>query len=349
MAVLPSQRIRDAIERRIIQAAEPIGEPQIQPASLDLRLGVRGYELRASFIPGAEYSIEARISHARLALRELDLTTPITLRPGNVYLIELLEHLNLPPDIKARANPRSTTGRADLFARLLCDYSSEFEGVPAGYQGKLYVELVPRTFSIRLQKGTRINQLRFIHGLDSEEDLPVRRQQSLLSVDLTPEAGTRIIGYRARRNAPVLDFDGIACHDRFDYWDPIVMGELRSLVLNPDDFYILRSRERVQLDPVTAAELMPYESSFGEFRVHYAGFLDPGFGYTGGAHGTPVGLEVRARDVPFLVEDGQVMGVVVYFGLEERADKLYGAQIGSAYQRQGIALGKQFRPLTQAE
>jgi len=341
MRVLPSQQIRALIAAGAIQAGAPLGEAQIQPASLDLRLGERGYALRASFLPGPGQRVDERLNRARLVIDELDMRRPVILNPGRVYLFELAESLALPADVSACANPRSTTGRADLFARLVCDRSSTFETVPAGYRGALYVELVPRTFAIRLSRGTRVNQLRFLWH---QRAAPVRRSQ--LSVDLTPEPGTRIIGYRARHGAPVLDFDGVACHDRFDYWDPVVAGDLGSLVLNPEEFYILRSCERVSLDAQTAAELVPYESAFGEFRVHYAGFLDPGFGYSDVDGGTPVVLEVRARDVPFLIEAGQLMGQVVHYTLDVPADKLYGSAIGSAYQRQGIALGRQFRPLT---
>ncbi len=344
MRVLPSQQIRALIAAGAVRATMPLAEVQIQPASLDLRLGERGYALRASFLPGPAQRVEERLARARLVIDELDMRRPLVLAPGQVYLFELAESLALPADISARANPRSTTGRADLFARLVCDRSSTFEDVPAGYHGALFVELVPRTFAIRLSRGTRVNQLRFMW-----HQRPAAVRRSYLSVDLTPEPGTRIIGYRARHGAPVLDFDGTACHDRFDYWDPVVVGELGSLVLHPDDFYILRSCERVCLDAQTAAELLPYESAFGEFRVHYAGFLDPGFGYADADGGTPVVLEVRARDVPFLIEARQVMGQVVHYTLDVPADTLYGSAIGSAYQRQGIALGRQFRPLTTAE
>jgi len=344
MRVLPSQQIRALIAAGAVRASMPLAEVQIQPASLDLRLGERGYALRASFLPGPAQRVEERLARARLVIDELDMRRPLVLAPGQVYLFELAESLALPADISARANPRSTTGRADLFARLVCDRSSTFEDVPAGYHGALFVELVPRTFAIRLSRGTRVNQLRFMW-----HQRPAAVRRSYLSVDLTPEPGTRIIGYRARHGAPVLDFDGTACHDRFGYWDPVVVGELGSLVLHPDDFYILRSCERVCLDAQTAAELLPYESAFGEFRVHYAGFLDPGFGYADADGGTPVVLEVRARDVPFLIEARQVMGQVVHYTLDVPADTLYGSAIGSAYQRQGIALGRQFRPLTTAE
>jgi len=363
--VLPSQAIRAYVEDGIVAAPEAIQEAQIQPASIDLRLGAIAYELRASFLPGGYSSIERKLDDLQLRIGELDLTNGATLRPGHVYLVELMEQVKLPPEVWGKANPRSTTGRADLFTRLLCDFSTEFEGVPAGYKGKLFAEIVPRTFAVKVRRGTRVNQLRFSRGSPPPSDKSIAdisraepvvyvrdegpsggnvRRGLHLSVDLTPEDSAGIIGYRAKRNAPVFDFDCVACYEPLDFWEPILHTGLQSIVLQPDDFYILRSRERVRIPPTFAAELMPYEATFGEFRVHYAGFLDPGFGYgSGDVDGTPVVLEVRARDVPFLVEDGQTIARILYYRLRDTPDKIYGATIGSSYQAQKIALGKQFK------
>lgn len=363
--VLPSQAIRAYVEDGIVAAPEAIQEAQIQPASIDLRLGATAYELRASFLPGGYSSIERKLDDLQLRIGELDLTNGATLRPGHVYLVELMEQVKLPPEVWGKANPRSTTGRADLFTRLLCDFSTEFEGVPAGYKGKLFAEIVPRTFAVKVRRGTRVNQLRFSRGSPPPSDKSIAdisraepvvyvrdegpsggnvRRGLHLSVDLTPEDSAGIIGYRAKRNAPVFDFDCVACYEPLDFWEPILHTGLQSIVLHPDDFYILRSRERVRIPPTFAAELMPYEATFGEFRVHYAGFLDPGFGYgSGDVDGTPVVLEVRARDVPFLVEDGQTIARILYYRLRDTPDKIYGANIGSSYQAQKIALGKQFK------
>ena len=222
--------------------------------------------------------------------------------------------------------------------------------MPLGYKGKLYAEIVPRTFSVLIRKETRVNQIRLMNI--NVPKVPLLSKEaggenvSILSLDLTPDENSGIIGYKAKRNAPILDFDGSSCYNRLDFWDPIFLGELQSIVLNPDDFYILRSREKVNIPPYRAAELEPYDSSFGEFRVHYAGFLDPGFGFKkNSSEGTPVVLEVRARDVPFLIENGQKMARVLYYSLRDNAEKLYGSSIGSSYQTQDIALGKQFKRL----
>lgn len=357
--VLPSQEIRKCIRNGIVTAPKGIPEYQIQPASLDLRLGSIAYELYASFLPSGDL-ITRKIDKLGLCKKKIDLTSPVTLNSGYVYLVELQEEVRLPATVWGRANPRSTTGRADLFTRLLCDGSTEFDFVPEGYKGKLYAEIVPRTFTVRVQEGTRVNQLRFSRGTplpsdksiidaDRSEPLtflkdgptPIDVQKGLrVSVDLTPEDTSNIIGYKAKRTSPVLDFNCVKCHERFDFWEPISLNETRSLILQPDDFYILRSRQRVRIPSIFAAELEAFDPSFGEFRVHYAGFLDPGFGQI---EGTPIVLEVRARDVPFLIEDGQLIGRVSYHRLLEMPDKIYGEGIGSSYQKQQLGLGKQFK------
>lgn len=353
-AILPSQTIREYIKKGHISTSTPIEESQIQPASIDLRLGSVAYELRSSFLPGELSDIVTKLETLQLCRRTLDLENSAVLEANKVYLIELTESLSLPPHVWARANPRSTTGRADMFTRLLCDFGTEFEGVPPGYTGKLYVEVVPRTFSVRVKQGTRLNQIRFIsetwpHGIDllepeGKQNLHSLRKQ-ILTVDLEPGDSAGIIGFRARRHAPVLDFDCVGCHDRQEFWDPLFLGELRSIVLAPDDFFLLKSTESVVINPREAAELSPYDPSFGEFRVHYAGFLDPGFGYEAKAsvdQGTPVVLEVRTRDVCFLIEHAQRIAWLQYYQLHDLPDKIYGAGIGSSYHRQGITPGKQF-------
>jgi dCTP deaminase len=347
--VYPSQDIENFINEGYIKSDTVIPSSNIQPASLDLRLGKVGYELRTSFLPGGYTSINTKLQELKLCLQELDLSQPIVLLPGHVYLIELMEQLDLPSTMWAKANPRSTTGRADLFTRLLCDFSTEFEGVPPGYKGKLYVEIVPRTFAVMVRNGTRVNQIRLVETQNTVRNTSLLHteksdfmKRSILTVNLIPESVDGVIGYRAKRHAPVLDFDCVGCHNQLDFWEPIYLGDMKNIVLHPDDFYILKSQERVTIPATYAAELTPYDSAFGEFRVHYAGFLDPGFGIGGITEGTPVVLEVRARDVPFLIEHGQRVAWIVYYPLFEAARKLYGSKIGSSYHSQGISLGKQF-------
>jgi dCTP deaminase len=298
-------------------------------------------------------------------MHEIDLTGPTVLEKGCVYIVELMEELKLPAGIAGKANPKSTTGRLDIFTRLITDNGNEFEGVREGYRGKLYLEVVPRTFSILLQQGVRLNQIRFVRGnppasdiklgqLDQSEPLvyleadgphaAVIKDGLWISVDLEGSADNGIVGYRAKNHAPLVDLSKIAYYDTLEFWEPITRTPSRGLVLNPDDFYILASRELIRVPPNYAASMVPYDPSVGEFRIHYAGFFDPGFGYgENDIAGTRAVLEVRSHDVPFLIEHGQDVGRLIYDRLLGVPEKIYGVNIGSSYQRQGLALAKQFK------
>jgi dCTP deaminase len=298
-------------------------------------------------------------------MHRIDLTDGAVLERGCVYIIPLIEHLALRKRTSAIANPKSSTGRLDIFARLITDHGSEFDRVRERYQGPLYAEVSPRTFSILVRAGTRLVQLRVRRGSPRSSDAALRGLQEqhqlvgpdsgqavvrdggvAFTVDLAGDPGTGIIGYKARHHAGLIDVEKIAHYDPLDFWEPIAAGRQRALVLNPDDFYILASKEAVVVPPDHAAEMLAYDTLVGEFRVHYAGFFDPGFGHseTGGS-GTRAVLEVRSHEVPFLIEDGQMVGRLIYERLTGRPDKLYGIGIGSSYQRQFLALSKQFKPI----
>ena len=364
--VFPSQKIRELIQGGHIKAAAPITEEQVQPASMDLRLGPVAYRVQCSFLPGGRYeTVEKKVRE--LVMCELDLRKPTVLERGCVYIIPAMEELFLPKGISARANPKSTTGRLDIFTRLMVDYLTEFERVPAGYRGPLYVEVVPRTFTVRVREGMRLNQLRFIRGnplplsggnrlgdLNAEktlvyldEDLPgepLIDRGLCLSVNLRGRTPSEIIGYRAKENAPMIYLEKVDHYDPAEFWEPIYTPARKGLILNPGTFFILASKEKVRIPPDHAAEMAAYDSSIGEFRVHYAGFFDPGFGYgLSDIKGTHAVLEVRSHEVPFLIEDGQIVGRLVYERLLEPSDKVYGTQIGSSYQSQGLSLSKQFK------
>jgi dCTP deaminase len=362
--IVPSQGLRALINREI-QAALPVAEDQIQPASLDLRLGEVAYRVRASFLPGPNATVMEKLDD--LSMHRIDLTDGAVLERGCVYIIPLIEHLALRKRTSAIANPKSSTGRLDIFARLITDHGSEFDRVRERYQGPLYAEVSPRTFSILVRAGTRLVQLRVRRGSPRSSDTALRELQEqhqlvgpdsgqavvrdggvAFTVDLAGDPGTGIIGYKARHHAGLIDVEKIAHYDPLDFWEPIAAGRQRALVLNPDDFYILASKEAVVVPPDHAAEMLAYDTLVGEFRVHYAGFFDPGFGHseTGGS-GTRAVLEVRSHEVPFLIEDGQMVGRLIYERLTGRPDKLYGVGIGSSYQRQFLALSKQFKPIAQ--
>ncbi len=365
--VLPSQKIKELIQNGCIISARPIASDQIQPASVDLRLGSVAYRVRASFLPGGKSSVATRIEP--LQMHELDLTKPAVMEKGCVYIVPLMEELNLPPKISGKANPKSTTGRLDIFTRLITDYGTEFERIREGYKGKLYAEIVPRTFSVLVHEGTKLNQLRFLHRESSGESIPsdtklgkLDKEETLvytennipdqakifeglrISIDLQGSNGSKIIGYRAKGHAPLIDLAKIDYYDPLEFWEPIHRPKSKSIILNPDDFYILLSKEKIRIPPHYAAEMVAYDPSVGEFRIHYAGFFDPGFGYGhDDIKGTHAVLEVRSHEVPFLLEDGQVVGRLIYERLLAMPEKIYGAGIGSSYQSQGLSLSKQFK------
>ncbi len=363
--ILPDRDIAKLVAGGRISAAGGVDASQIQPASLDLRLGATAWRVRASFLPGKGSTVQAKID--RLQMHKIDLTRPAVLEKGCVYIAELMEELKLPADIAGHANPKSSTGRLDIFTRLITDAGAEFEGVAAGYKGKLYVEIMPHTFSVLAQQGSRLNQIRFVRGnpppsdaklaeldqtvklvySDGDVPLPAIIDNGLwISVDLEGESSNGTIGYRAKHHAPLIDLSKLNHYDPLEFWEPIRCNAERNLVLNPDDFYILVSRERVRIPGNYAASMVPYDPSVGEFRIHYAGFFDPGFGY-GAANltGARAVLEVRSHDVPFMIEHGQDVGRLIYERLLGEPEKIYGVNIGSNYQSQGLKLSKQFKPL----
>lgn len=369
--ILPSQEIRELIQNRKILSFAPIDDGQIQPASIDLRLGNVAYRVQASFLPSRTSSIKAKIDDLKLA--ELDISKPTLLERGAVFVIPVVEQLALPFDISGTANPKSTTGRLDIFTRLVTEGGAEFEEhelqfeqVPKGYKGELYVQIVSRTFPIILQAGAKLTQLRFVRGKPPaatdnalerlEEGLvyyengdapakPVLNAGLLMSIDLAGSGAASVVAYKAKRNCPPVDLSKVGAHETERFWDAIAAPASKRLVLDPGDFYILASRERISVPSNWAAEMTQFDPSIGEFSVHYAGFFDPGFGYgvSGEIKGTRGVLEVRAHEVPILLEDRQVVGRLKYHKMAGIPDKLYGQAIGSSYQQQGLALSKQFR------
>ncbi|WP_336979381.1 2'-deoxycytidine 5'-triphosphate deaminase [Brevundimonas nasdae] len=329
--ILPAQSIETLIAAGAVTSDTPFDHDQVQPASLDLRLSDQAWRVRASFLPGRR-KVEDRI--ADVAMNAIEITEAgVVLEKGCVYIVRLQERLKLPQGLIARANPKSSTGRVDVFVRLLTDRGASFDDVAEGYDGPLYMEVAPQTFSILVRPGTRLNQLRLKAG-----DPPKLETRSV-GVDLQ---GGDIVGFRGRRHAGVVDLDHIDGHDPRDFWEPLSLrrGEL---LLDPGEFYILASSDDVEIPVDQAAEMTPIDPSVGEFRVHYAGFFDPGFG-TDEAHGAGSKgvLEVRTHDTPFLLEHGQIVARLVYEPLTERPSRLYG-ESGSHYQNQGLKLSKHFR------
>jgi dCTP deaminase len=333
---------------------QPLAADQIQPASLDLRLGGHAWRIRASFLPGAA-TVADRLPD--FEMHRIELGQGAVLEKGCVYLVPLMERLDLPAEVSAVANAKSSTGRLDLFTRLIADRSAEFDRIEAGYSGPLYAEISPRSFSVLVRPGMRLSQIRFRSGptaILSDEDLRALDAQMRLvdgvahidgglgfSVDLARE-GERV-GYRAKPHTGLIDLDRIGHYDPADYWEP-VHAEKGRIILDPGAFYILVSREAVHVPPGFAAEMAPYLAMVGEFRVHYAGFFDPGFGHAAaGGSGARGVLEVRCHEAPFALDHGQTVGRLVYERMQAEPEILYGRDVGSNYQGQGLKLSKHFR------
>ena len=355
--VLPTQEIRALISGGAVKLVEPLAADQIQPASLDLRLGTIAYRVRASFLPGPGGTVAAKLLD--LQLHVIDLSKGAVLETGCVYVVPLLENLALPETVSAAANPKSSTGRLDVFTRVIADGVSAFDQIPAGYKGPLYAEICPQTFPILVRTGSRLSQIRFRVGEAADGDHALAELQEserlvssasadiaqgiALSVDLIGDA-SGLVGYRAKRHTGLVDVDSPGSCAVLDYWEPIHVREQKRLILDPDQFYILASKEAVHVPPTHAAEMMPFNPLVGEFRVHYAGFMDPGFGHgPAGGSGSRVVLEVRSHSVPFILEDGQIIGRLVYERMTEIPELLYGRDLGSNYQGQGLKLSKHFR------
>jgi dCTP deaminase len=366
--ILPAQSIRALVNSGAISAPEStrIADEQIQPASIDLRLGQQAFHVRASSLPGKSLTLLEKI-RSGLLIETIDLSQPALLTPNSVYVIKLTETLNLPSDVSGIANPKSTTGRLDIFTRLIAEHSEEFERLPRGYSGELYVEVVTRSFPVYVKQGLKLNQLRFIRGKaeargDSvlrelaKDDQLVRYETEgrlvdainrglSVTVNLQGTEHSDIVAYKAKKYAAPIDLSKIRHYEMSDFWEFIRKPGDRRLILEPDEFYLLASKEKVRVPPDHAAEMVNYDPTMGEFHVHYAGFFDPGFGYgaQGEIPGTKAVLEVRAHDMPILLEDGQFVGKLLYYRMAATPQVVYGQDIGSSYQKQELTPSKQFK------
>jgi dCTP deaminase len=363
--VLPSQRLREAISREWIVAGHwRIPSESVQPASVDLRLGEHAWALRCSFLPDSDSTVEEKIED--LAFERIDLRDGATLERDRPYLVPLIEELRLPDELRAKANPKSSTGRLDVFTRVLTDRNHRFDEISDGYHGKLYLEVVPRTFAIRVKTGLALNQVRLMSAdarLSDDELLALHATSPLLYLDSQPLADSElsladglflsldvsgsaesIVGYRAKKNSLPIDLTRVGALKWRDYWEPVNPEKGGRIVLEPEVFYLLLSAEGVSIPPSYAAEMLAYDPTAGELRTHYAGFFDPGFGYARD-HTTPgsrAALEVRARDVSFMVEHRQPVCKLAFERMAEEPDVLYGKELGSNYQGQLTMLSKHF-------
>ena len=366
--VLPDHELRGAVTNGWITAAAPLGDEQFQPASLDLRLGPVAYQLRASFLPFREPVQDRLDGDGDLVIDRLSLAEGATLQRGSVYLVPLQEALALPPTVRGRSNPKSTTGRLDIFTRVITDRTPRFDEIAPGYRGQLYLEISPQSFPVRAHAGACLNQLRLLVGDgavsdaalralyesgpllydDDDRPLPLSRvtvnDGLCMGVDLSGRATDGIIGYRAHPNPPAVDLARVGHYDPAEFWEPIKRPSRDAYILEANRFYILVSKERIRVPPEFAAEMVVYDAGAGEIRTHYAGFFDPGFGFgDGSVRGTKVVMEVRAREVPFLVYDGQTSFKVWFERLRSRPGRVYGVGLRSSYQHQTLSLSKHFK------
>ena len=361
--ILPVQRLEELVRNGNILAKTPILEDQIQPSSIDLRLSKTAYRVPASFLPTQYATVQQKLQ--QLVIEEVDLSSSALLKKGYVYIVPLQEELLLPDFISGRANPKSSTGRLDIFTRLITDYAAKFEDVRPGYKGKLYAEIAPLTFDVIVREGSRLNQLRLRHGAPRSSDTmlqgiskgesivyaadaspiePMIAEGLQLSIDLEGTDQSEIVGYRALHDTAAIDLANIDYYDPREFWAPIRRNSRKTIILDAGEFYILASKQKVSIPPGYAAEMIPYDPSVGEFRIHYAGFFDPGFGWgVPGDKGTHAVLEVRSHDVPSLLEDGQIVCRLVYEQLLAMPGRLYGQEIGSSYSSQRLALSKHFK------
>ena len=364
--ILPWQEIRNLVRTGRVSATQEIPESQIQPASIDLRLGPVAYRVQASFLRGRSATMMTKVRELLHSTIDLTQPTPTVLEPGVVYIIPLLERLKLPDDVQGIANPKSTTGRLDIFTRLISECGDEFDHVPKGYSGELYVEVSSRTFPVRVKAGMKLNQLRFVRGASARLGSGNLRELSkehcllydtagpvtehigdgvVITVDLEGDQRSGIVAYKGRGSSRPLELDRVNYYEPADFWQSIPRPDNGRIILDPGGFYLLASKKRVRVPLDHAAEMVAHDPSMGEFRVHYAGFFDPGFGYGAGGEipGTKAVLEVRAYEVPIVLEDDHLVGRLHYYRMAAVPDRVYGASIGSSYQQQGLALSKQFK------
>ena len=366
--ILPTRWLREAANDDVIFTEQyKIPEANFQPASLDVRLGEQAYRLRCSFLPDASTVLDKL---PELAMETIDLRDGAILEKNRPYLIPLIEQLRLPEGIRAKTNPKSSTGRLDIFTRVISDRSHRFDEIGEGYNGQLFLEVVSRSFTIKVQTRLSLNQLRLIKGdpacrkgelLQAHGEEPILlAEDGQLNHLLAPTddntvalsanlAGDRSgVGYRAKKNSSLLDLGRESYYSPGDYWEPVYADRTRRLILEPEEFYLLTSAENVRVRPEYAAEMTPYDPSSGELRTHYAGFFDPGFGFgeNGNLRGVQPVLEVRAHDVPFMIEHGQTVCTLTFEKMLQAPEKLYGTGIGSSYQGQGLILSKHFSAST---
>ena len=350
----------------LITADTALCDDQIQMASIDLSLKGPVYGMRASGLPRRGETVRSRIDASAKTGYTFNLTgEDKLLSRRQTYIIPLNEGLKLPPGFAARFSPKSSTGRVDVLARILADGIPHFDSVPAeGYRGPLYLEVTPLSCDILLRSGQSLMQMRLRQGdsLVSANDLvtlqaekgivwgkdgkPIAPEKLSLAehglymhVDLDRD----IVGFMARD--PILaelSFAKSDFYDPYDFWEPITRPKGGSIVLNPGRFYLLATKERVKVPSNICGDIAAYDASTGEFRTHYAGFFDPGFGGSKPEERGTVGvMEVRGREIPFELQDNQPVCRMDFQWLDEVPNRLYGA--GNNYTGEQPSLGKFFR------
>ncbi|MBI29421.1 MAG: 2'-deoxycytidine 5'-triphosphate deaminase [Pelagibacteraceae bacterium] len=355
---LAYQNYKFLIENNIINSNNRIPDESIQPASIDLRLGNFAYRVSSSFLT-INKTVEDRIKN--FIIDKIDISQGHLFKKNQIYIVEVQESLNLDSKLSGKCNPKSSTGRLDILSRVISDYSSEYEVIKPGYKGKIYLEITSKTFNIVFTEGDKLSQLRLrknnIVTTNDRELIGLHKLSPLLynknhkAIKPLINNGLKItaavfnddepIAYKAKKDSPEIFFNKLRFHNKKDYWVSINKTKKNSLIIEPNEFYILKSKEKIKISRNLAAEMIPYDSEIGEFRAHYAGFFDPGFGNE--MKGSHAVLEIKTYEVPFAVEDGQIIARLIFEKLAEEPTKIYGEGIKSNYQNQGLALSKHFR------
>jgi len=325
---------------------------QIQPSSIDLSLSDECYEIKTSFL-SPDSKVRDKLN--KIYSKKINLKTSKIFKKNKTYIVRLNETLHLNNSISGHCNPKSSTGRLNIFCRTILDYCDEYEKIPKNYNGEIFLEITTRSFDIKISKGDKLNQMRLrkkTNNYLNDKDLKkINKRNALIftnkkniienglriSVDLSND--NKICAYVAKKTSLNINFSKISFYEIKKFWKPLKPVN-NSLIIEKNKFYILKSREKIRIPSNLAGEMIPYDTGIGDFRAHYAGFFDPGFGDPKGSYAV---LEVKTNELPFILEDGQTIARIKYEKLNKKTFLVYGSIINSNYQNQKLALSKHFK------
>ncbi len=359
---LPDSMIAKMIDGGFIKGANLAN---VRPSSLDLTVSDEIYEVAGIFQPRTNETVRQVL--AKINKKKVSLNEPLS--QGSMYLLRLNETLALPEQVYAYCNPKSSSGRIDVHVRLLADRVSRYDAVtPAGWRGELWLSIMPKTFDIKLPRNYSLNQIRFFNADTRFDELELElamREHSLLwrvkkrqpfdyselkirdgdgAAILTLDLSPKIVGYRAVKTKQVIDLNRINYYDWKKFFEPVLASKADYLELERDYFYILSTSEAVRVPPDLACEMAPMDERSGEFRSHYAGFIDPGWGWgrAGEGKGRPLTLELRPFE-DLIVRDRQPIAKIKFERMMKLPDTAYDAGPSNYLKQAGPRLAKQFK------